>query len=100
MTLADRVAVMNHGHIQQLGTPEEIHDDPKNLFVAGFIGSPVMNLVEGAIDDGRFVTEDASIAGVGGDRSGVPTLSGIGSLPPLPSMTHAFAFAGMLSVLV
>ena len=47
MTLADRVAVMNHGRIQQLGTPEEIYDDPKNLFVAGFIGSPAMNLVEG-----------------------------------------------------
>ena len=66
MTLADRVAVMNHGRIQQLGTPEEIYDDPKTLFVAGFIGSPAMNLVEGATDDGRFVTAGASIDGVGG----------------------------------
>ena len=55
MTLADRVAVMNHGRIQQLGTPEEIYDDPKNLFVAGFIGSPAMNLIEGATENGRFM---------------------------------------------
>ena len=42
MTLADRVAVMNAGVIQQLGTPDEIYNDPANLFVAGFIGSPAM----------------------------------------------------------
>ena len=72
MTLADRVAVMNHGRIQQLGTPEEIYNDPGNLFVAGFIGSPAMNLIEGATDEGRFVTEAASIAAVGGGtREGV-----------------------------
>ncbi|MEM9343299.1 MAG: sn-glycerol-3-phosphate ABC transporter ATP-binding protein UgpC [Pseudomonadota bacterium] len=56
MTLADRVAVMKHGVIQQLGTPDEIYNDPANLFVAGFIGSPAMNLIEGAINGGMFVT--------------------------------------------
>lgn len=56
MTLADRVAVMRHGVIQQLGTPDEIYNDPANLFVAGFIGSPAMNLIDGAIKDGMFVT--------------------------------------------
>ena len=66
MTLADRVAVMDHGRIRQLGTPEEIYDDPKNLFVAGFIGSPAMNLIEGATENGRFMTEGAVIAAVGG----------------------------------
>ena len=55
MTLADRVAVMEKGVIRQLGTPQQIYDDPDNLFVAGFIGSPAMNLVEGAIKDGYFV---------------------------------------------
>ena len=45
MTLADRVAVMKNGIIQQLGTPDEIYNDPANLFVAGFIGSPAMNLI-------------------------------------------------------
>ncbi|GIT93006.1 sugar ABC transporter ATP-binding protein [Jannaschia pagri] len=56
MTLADRVAVMRHGVIQQLGTPDEIYNDPANLFVAGFIGSPAMNLINGSVQDGMFVT--------------------------------------------
>ena len=56
MTLADRVAVMHEGRIQQLGTPDEIYNDPANIFVAGFIGSPAMNLLEGRLDDGIFVT--------------------------------------------
>ncbi len=56
MTLADRVAVMKHGVIQQLGTPDEIYNDPANLFVAGFIGSPAMNLINGSVQDGMFVT--------------------------------------------
>ena len=56
MTLADRVAVMKNGVIQQLGTPDEIYNDPANLFVAGFIGSPAMNLINGRVEDGQFVT--------------------------------------------
>jgi len=54
MTLADRVVVMNHGLVQQLGTPTEIYDRPANTFVASFIGSPAMNLVEGEVTDGTF----------------------------------------------
>jgi multiple sugar transport system ATP-binding protein len=54
MTLATRVAILNHGVLQQLGTPREVYNNPANLFVAGFMGSPPMNLVEGAIEDGRF----------------------------------------------
>ena len=45
MTLGDRIAVMNEGEIQQLGTPREIYDDPVNIFVAGFMGSPSMNFI-------------------------------------------------------
>ncbi|APZ44212.1 ABC transporter ATP-binding protein [Acidihalobacter ferrooxydans] len=45
MTLGDLIAVMNDGQIQQLGTPQEIYDNPANLFVAGFIGSPSMNFI-------------------------------------------------------
>ncbi len=56
MTLADRIAVMKDGRIQQLGTPEDIYNDPANLFVASFIGSPAMNLIEGRIENGTFVT--------------------------------------------
>jgi multiple sugar transport system ATP-binding protein len=47
MTMADRIAVMNDGRIEQLGEPLELYDRPANLFVAQFIGSPAMNLVEG-----------------------------------------------------
>ncbi|MBC7432777.1 MAG: sn-glycerol-3-phosphate ABC transporter ATP-binding protein UgpC [Rubritepida sp.] len=54
MTLAHRVAVMQGGEIRQLGTPEDIYDQPADLFVAGFIGSPAMNLLAGEIQDGRF----------------------------------------------
>ena len=64
MTLADRVAIMDRGRIQQLGRPEEIYNDPKNLFVAGFIGSPAMNLVEGGIAETRFRVDGIAIAPV------------------------------------
>ena len=47
MTMATRIVVMNKGFIQQIGTPEEIYNEPKNIFVASFIGSPTMNLVDG-----------------------------------------------------
>ncbi|MCL6437617.1 MAG: ABC transporter ATP-binding protein [Rubrobacteraceae bacterium] len=50
ISMADRIALMNDGLIQQVGTPEEIYDDPKNLFVAGFVGDPPMNLIPGRIE--------------------------------------------------
>lgn len=46
MTLADRIAVLEGGHLQQLGTPAELYDDPSNRFVAGFIGTPSMSFLE------------------------------------------------------
>ena len=66
MTLADRVVVMSKAQIQQIGTPEAIYNDPANLFVAGFIGSPPMNLIEGELKAGSFVAPGVSIAGFGG----------------------------------
>src|SRR5918998_3728798 len=48
VTMADRIAVMNGGVLQQYGTPDEIYNRPSNTFVAGFIGSPAMNLLHGA----------------------------------------------------
>jgi len=54
MTLADRIVIMDRGAIQQVGTPDEIYSNPANTFVAGFIGSPAMNLVEGTARDGSF----------------------------------------------
>ncbi|MCC5983479.1 MAG: ABC transporter ATP-binding protein [Rhodobacteraceae bacterium] len=47
MTMADRIVVLRAGHIEQVGTPLELYHNPRNLFVAGFIGSPKMNLLEG-----------------------------------------------------
>ena len=47
LTLGQRIAVMRDGRLQQLGTPTEIYDQPRNLFVAGFVGSPPMNLIAG-----------------------------------------------------
>jgi multiple sugar transport system ATP-binding protein len=55
MTMADRIVVMRDGRISQVGAPLELYDTPANTFVAGFIGSPSMNLIEGAVSNGRFV---------------------------------------------
>jgi multiple sugar transport system ATP-binding protein len=52
MTMADRIVVMRDGHVEQIGAPLELYDTPKNLFVAGFIGSPAMNLFKGTIKAG------------------------------------------------
>ncbi|MBW8909813.1 ABC transporter ATP-binding protein [Mesorhizobium sp. RCC_202] len=51
MTMADKIVVLNAGNIEQVGSPMELYKTPKNLFVAGFIGSPKMNLIEGAPAD-------------------------------------------------
>jgi multiple sugar transport system ATP-binding protein len=56
MTLGDRVAVMRTGVIQQVGTPEELYERPRNLFVAGFIGSPAMNFLPATLEDSRLHT--------------------------------------------
>ena len=53
MTMADRVAVMKRGVLQQVGTPKELYENPVNLFVAGFIGSPSMNFLAADVRDGR-----------------------------------------------
>ncbi len=58
MTLADRIVVMSRGEIQQIGTPDEIYNDPKTTFVAGFIGSPPMNLLDGDLENGSVVAKD------------------------------------------
>ena len=58
MTLGDRIAVMNEGRLLQLGTPDEIYRAPRNLFVAGFIGSPPMNLLRGVAVGGELHAGD------------------------------------------
>ncbi|WP_026618199.1 ABC transporter ATP-binding protein [Ensifer aridi] len=57
MTMADRIVVMRGGNVEQIGKPLELYDRPANTFVATFIGSPAMNLFDGAINNGQFVTQ-------------------------------------------
>ncbi|MEM8555281.1 MAG: ABC transporter ATP-binding protein [Pseudomonadota bacterium] len=66
MTLADRVVVMKQGIVQQVGTPTEIYDNPANTFVAGFIGSPAMNLMDGTLENGTFKGENVQVEGLQG----------------------------------
>lgn len=63
MTMADKIVVMHDGKVEQVGSPLELYDNPNNLFVAGFIGSPAMNMIKGRLaeDDNRvFVAEDGT----------------------------------------
>src|SRR5256714_159648 len=62
MTLGDRIVVMSKGHVMQIDTPINLYEKPKNKFVAGFIGNPAMNFVNGTVEGGgppRFVSEGA-----------------------------------------
>ena len=70
MTMADRIAVMDHGVLQQVGTPLEVYNNPANLFVARFIGAPGMNLLKGWLAES--------------DRGLVVDLGPLGATPPLP----------------
>src|SRR5215207_2336082 len=72
MTLGDRVAVMRAGVLQQVGSPAELYDNPANLFVAGFIGSPAMNFLPAKIEGGtlKLPFGDAPVAGKLGGRVG------------------------------
>ena len=57
MTLANRIAVMNHGKLLQFDKPQVIFDDPSSKFVAGFIGSPAMNLIDGRVENKKFISD-------------------------------------------
>ena len=76
LTLSTRIAVMYGGHVQQLGTPKEIYDTPANMFVAGFMGSPSMNLVPARIvvENGVAVAKTTS----GGGEVTLPFAEGRG----------------------
>jgi multiple sugar transport system ATP-binding protein len=82
MTLGDRIAVLNQGRLQQVGTPQELYQAPCNVFVAGFIGSPAMNLAQG-----RLEADPAGIALIAGDHRWVLPGSQLVRRPRLS--THA-----------
>jgi ABC-type sugar transport system ATPase subunit len=67
MTLGDRIAVLSNGKLQQLGAPQELYDAPANVFVAGFIGSPPMNLLRATAREGRVSAGELVL-----DRAGLP----------------------------
>jgi multiple sugar transport system ATP-binding protein len=75
MSLADRIVIMHGGILQQIGTPEEVYSKPQNLFVAQFVGSPVMNVVDISLDDGKGNT----IVSLPGEKDGFGFPSGLTS---------------------
>ena len=76
MTMADRIVVMQGGHVEQVGTPLELYDTPANLFVATFIGSPAMNLLDATAENGRVRLASGAVLPVATDASG-PVVFGI-----------------------
>ncbi len=62
MTMATRLVVMKDGVIQQVGAPKEVYENPENVFVGGFIGSPSMNFFTGKLEEGKFKVNNSSIA--------------------------------------
>jgi multiple sugar transport system ATP-binding protein len=96
MTLGQRVAVMRDGRVQQVDIPQRLYDDPENVFVAAFIGSPSMNLVAGRVDDDSVAVSDVRIPL---DRERRPTATAEGGLVvgirPEAFEDAAFAPAGL-----
>src|SRR5947208_3301879 len=78
MTLADRLIVMNAGNVNQIGRPLDLYESPATAFVAGFIGSPAMNLIAGTLDAAAVVIGDVSLPlAAAGGASGRPVLVGL-----------------------
>ena len=73
MTMADKIAVLRAGKVEQFGTPLELFNAPKNRFVAGFIGSPSMNFVTATIADGGVKLSDGTHLNIDRTRAGVST---------------------------
>jgi multiple sugar transport system ATP-binding protein len=77
MTLGDRVAVMRAGLLQQVDTPRELYNNPRNIFVAGFIGSPAMNFFAASVDDGKVKLPFGEVALPQGVQAGGEVIAGI-----------------------
>ena len=97
MTLGSRIAVMKGGVLQQLGTPDEIYNRPANTYVATFIGSPTMNLIEGrATGYGQFSIAGAGLALTAPDNASKPTLLGL--RPEHIRLDDAAAWRGVVNL--
>jgi len=77
MTLADRLIVMNAGNADQIGPPLELYERPATAFVAGFIGSPAMNLIEGRVDGAGVVIGNCTVPFAGNGNAGQTILVGL-----------------------
>jgi multiple sugar transport system ATP-binding protein len=85
MTMADRIVVMQDGIVEQIGAPLELYDSPANLFVAGFIGSPAMNMLSGRIDpdnSSRFISKEGVALPIGRPLAETPKGGAIYGLRP------------------
>jgi multiple sugar transport system ATP-binding protein len=112
LTLGDRVAVIRGGRLQQVAPPQELYDRPVNLFVAGFIGSPAMNFMSGALEDGKLRTGlgDIPIQGqlqrdLAGSHAGRDVIVGIrpenfedGALVPAENRHNGITFPATVDV--
>ncbi|MDJ0638957.1 MAG: ABC transporter ATP-binding protein [Paracoccaceae bacterium] len=100
MTLAHRVALLEGGRLQQLATPRAIYEDPENLFVAQFIGSPPMNVAHGTLEGGTFIVGDDRVA-TGGSETVRNAVIGLRAedcrvVAPSEGQLHAKLFANEL----
>ena len=77
MTLADRIVIMKDGHIQQVGTPTEVYQNPANTFVAQFIGAPSMNMLGGQIENGHITLDGGFTIPAPTGKDGQKVLVGI-----------------------
>ena len=77
MTMGDRIVVLDGGHIQQVAPPLTLYNEPANTFVASFIGSPAMNLVDGAVERGSFVSDEGGLRFDGVDAADGPVTLGV-----------------------
>ena len=77
MTMGTRIAVMNRGVLQQVGTPQELYETPANRFVAGFIGSPAMNLVEAKVTDSTITFGNVSMQLSGANAAAIKGRSAV-----------------------
>ncbi len=70
MSISDQIVVMKLGVVQQIGAPQDVYDDPANLFVAKFLGTPPINVFEGAVRDGKLILNDEAVLDVPGAPDG------------------------------
>ncbi len=115
MTLADRIAIIEGGHVRQVGTPEEIYERPSSRFVAGFIGSPPMNFFDGTMDpfgavvrgngfevaiSPRFASGEARRVTVGIRPTGLVPASGPAAVDAIVQVVERLGWESYVHVLV